>query len=69
MRKWAVQNGDWFLSEGPDWSVSTWTSDPRGATRYASREEAANVAAEARAQCHRPFGRTADAAKAVRLVD
>ena len=64
--EWVVKNGPWFLSEGPDWSVSTWVTDVRMATKYRTRILARAVALEARANEHRPFGFPAEDAVAVR---
>jgi hypothetical protein len=66
---WVVQNGDWYLSEGPSWAVSTWVQDVRHASRYQTRLAAREVAAEARKGGWRPFGRAPDATVAARVVE
>ena len=66
MGAWVVRNGEWFLCQGPDWAVSTWTTDAVEATRYATRDEAREVVREAKEQGHRPFGRPPQCASAVK---
>ena len=63
---WVVRNGDWYLSEGPSWSVSTWSMSPVDATTYATQIAAREVASEARRQGHRPFGGRPEDTKAMR---
>jgi hypothetical protein len=66
MRDWVVRNGDWYLSEGPGWSVSTWVTDPRHATRF-EQDAAYEVAKEARERGHRPFGEPPSGARVERV--
>jgi hypothetical protein len=64
---YVVRNGEWFLSEGPSWSVSTWTTIVDHATKYESMAMARLVAKEAVTRGHRPFGRAPEFAKAGRI--
>jgi hypothetical protein len=66
MGDWVVRNGEWYLSEGPSWAVSTWTTNPRQASTFATRLAAREVATEAVREGHRPFGERPEGAKAVR---
>ncbi len=63
-----VRNGEWFLSEGPDWAISTWTMNKIEATRYPSLSSAKEVAAAAVKAGHRPFGRASEFARGVRVI-
>ena len=66
MGEWVVKNGDWYLSEGPSWAVSTWVADVRQAASFPTRLAAEQVAVEAIFQGHRPFGCPPDGAKAAK---
>jgi hypothetical protein len=65
MRDWVVRNGDWYLSQGPSWAVSTWSMSPVDATRF-EQDEVYIVAQDARDRGYRPFGRPPSGARAVR---
>ena len=62
-----MRNGDWFLSEGPDWAVSTWVQDVRFASRFRSGATARGVASEARENGCRPFAGKPEDTKAARV--
>lgn len=66
MSAYVVRNGDWYLSEGPSWAVSTWVQDVRHATKYDSFATARGVVKEAIEHGHRPFGERPETAHAVR---
>ena len=67
MRDWVVRNGDWYLSAGPSWAVSTWSTSPVDATRF-EKDEADGVAKDAREQGHRPFGEPPSGARVERVT-
>jgi len=67
MRDWVVRNGDWYLSAGPDWAVSTWVMSAQHATRF-EEDTADEIAREAREQGHRPFGEPPEGARVERIA-
>jgi hypothetical protein len=66
MRDWVVRNGDWYLSQGPSWAVSTWSMSLVDATRF-EPDEAYIVAQDARDRGHRPFGEPPSGARVERV--
>lgn len=67
MSGWVVRNGDWFLSEGPSWAISTWSTNPHDATTYPTRLAARKIASVCRrSKLLRPFGERPETARADR---
>jgi hypothetical protein len=66
-RDWVVRNGDWYLSQGPSWAVSTWSMSAVDATRF-EQDAAYEVAREAREQGRRPFGEPPSGARVERVA-
>ena len=67
LRDWVVRNGDWYLSQGPSWSVSTWSMSRVDATLF-EQDAAYEVAKEARDRGHRPFGEPPSGARVERVT-